>query len=424
MTNEKPIGAPVPRRPNTSLVLNAVRVADPAAQRIAELVAATGLTRPTVAQAVDDLIAEGLLRSAAPSQQRALGRPAIRVRLDAKAAPVLGIDLGVHSVAVAVADLGGERLALVRQPVLDHDDTGISAMFQALDKAVEQALAAAGITRSALAGVTAGSPGIIDSARGRIALSNALGQWSTIDLLDRLTEAFHCPIRLENNANLVASAVYAAQATAPATLLAVQWGERLGAGIVIDGNLHRGANSAAGEIAYVSPHGAPVRIGMAEMGPLEATIGTAGIVARARAAAAADPSSLLGSRLDEASEAADARLVFEVAASGDSAAVAVVNEVAGVFAAAIAPIVLALNPDALVIGGGVARAGDLLTQAIQRHLDELTLYSPRVELSTLAQDAVVTGALQVAHDDLWRRLLSTEDERVDLMRAPDLADQA
>ena len=72
---------------------------------------------------------------------------------------------------------------------------------------------------------------------------------------------------------------------------------------------------------------------------------------------------------------------------------------------------LALNPDSLVIGGGIARAGDLLTRCIQRHLEELTLHAPAVELSTLAQDAVVTGALQVAHDDLWRDLLSAQDDR-------------
>ena len=70
---------------------------------------------------------------------------------------------------------------------------------------------------------------------------------------------------------------------------------------------------------------------------------------------------------------------------------------------------LALNPDALVIGGGIARAGQQLTSAIQRHLDELTLHSPRVELSTLAQDAVITGATTVAHEELWRHLLSDDD---------------
>lgn len=411
MTTSRPSGTPVLRRLNTAVVLDAVRRAHPRLERISDLVKTTGLTRPTVAQAVADLIGQGLLRSAAPPQERELGRPAVRVRLNERTSPTVGIDLGVHSVAVAIADLAGERLALVRQVVASGGGAGIDAMLTTLDQAIAQALRSAGIPSSALVGVTVGSPGIVDRDQERITLANAQGQMSTIDLLTRLRPRFTCPIRLENNANLVASAVYAAQEVPAATLLAVQWGERLGAGIVIDGQLHRGASSAAGEIGYVSPGASPARIGMDEQGPLEVSIGTAGIVARARVAVARDPSSVLNGRLDEASVAADAAAVFEAAATGDTTAVAVVDEVARVFASAIAPIVLALNPDSLVIGGGIARAGDQLARSIQRHLDDLTLHSPRVELSTLAQDAVVTGALRVAHDDLWERLLTTEEAR-------------
>lgn len=408
MTNRRPVGTPGLRRLNTALVLDSVRSAHPAAQRIADLVRVTGLTRPTVTQSVGDLVAAGWLRSGAAPDTREVGRPAVLVQLNGRSAHTLGIDVGVHSVAVAIADLTNERVALVREPVLHSGGAGVDAMLVALDLAVSHALAAADISAADLVQVTVGSPGIVDETTQLITLSDALGQWSTLDLLGRVRAQFSCPVRLENNANLVASAVYAARAEPPRTLLAVQWGERLGAGIVIDGRLHRGASSAAGEIGYVSLGEAPGRVGMTEQGPLEKSIGTAGIVARARAAAAGDPSSILNGRLGDDSVAADAALVFEAAAAGDATAAAVVDDVSRVFAAALAPVVLALNPDSLVIGGGIARAGDLLTRCIQRHLDELTLHAPTVELSTLAQDAVVTGALQVAHDDLWRELLSAE----------------
>lgn len=418
MSKIKPAGTPVLRRLNTSLVLDAVRLGAPRAQRIAEIVVTTGLTRPTVAQAVEDLLAEGLLRSAGPPQPGGLGRPAARVRLNELAAPVLGIDLGIHSVAVAVADLAGQQVALAREPVTHDGRDGAEAMFAALDGAVGQALRDAGVAASAIAVVTVGAPGIVDAERGRMAMSDVLGQWTTIDLIERLEGMFACTIRLENNANLVATAIYAAQEPHPGTLLAVQWGERLGAGIVIDGHLHRGASSAAGEIAYVNPRGVSDPIGPDQPGPLESAVGAAGIVARARAAAAEHPGSVLAGRLDDSSGAAQAAVVFTAAAEGDPAAMTVVDEVALIFATAIAPIVLALNPDALVIGGGIARAGEHLTTAIQRHLDELTLHSPRVELSTLAQDAVVTGATQLAHDELWHQLLSTEEDRGPVVRAP------
>lgn len=411
------VGTPVLRRLNTALVLDAVRLAAPHAQRIAEIVATTGLTRPTVAQAVEDLLAENLLRSAGTSPSGGAGRPAARVQLNDLAAPVVGIDLGIHSVAVAVADLAGRQVALVREPVERRDGTGVEAMFAAARQALTRALHDAGVTASGVAGVTVGSPGIVDGERGAMVLADASGLLTTVDVRDRLQPLFTCMIQLENNANLAATAIYAAQRPRPQTLLAVQWGERLGAGIVIGGQLHRGASSSAGEIAYVNPPGRSQPVGADVPGPLEASIGAAGIVARARAAAEVDADSVLRQRLRTDSGAAEAPLVFAAAAQGDATAVRVVDEVAASFAAAIAPIVLALNPDALVIGGGIARAGQQLTAAIQRHLDELTLHSPRVELSTLAQDAVITGATTVAHDELWRRLLSRDYDRGPFVQA-------
>lgn len=393
-------------RQTTSSVLSAVRRTAPQPQRIAELVRATGLTRPTVAQAVEELMGEGLIVVEAPAGQGRIGRPAVRVRLDGLAAPVLGIDVGVHSVAASVADLTGQRLSLRRLAVAG---AGNEAMVAALDTVIAEALSEAGIARTALASVAAGCPGIVDAEVGRITLRTDEGQWSSFDLLRYLRRACACPIRLENNANLVASAVFAARTDAPHTLLAVQWGERLGAGIVIEGRLHRGATLAAGEIGFIRPEGSPPRLGMTEDGPLESAIGSGGIVRRARVAAAADPTSTLGALLGRSSTPADAAKVFEAAADGDAAAVAVVDDVARLFSAAVAPIVLALDPDALVIGGGVARAGGLLTEAIQRHLSGLTLHTPTVELSPLAQDAVIVGAILSALDDVWQRLLSRSE---------------
>lgn len=108
-----------------------------------------------------------------------------------------------------------------------------------------------------------------------------------------------------------------------------------------------------------------------------------------------------------AEPAADpAAAVFLAAGEDDNVAVAVVHEVARAFAAAIA-LVLALDPHAIVIGGGVARAGKVLTDAIDEHLAGFTLTRPAIELSALAQDAVVTGALQLAVKDWAIRSLKS-----------------
>jgi len=164
--------------------------------------------------------------------------------------------------------------------------------------------------------------------------------------------------------------------------------------VVIDGRLHRGAGEA-GEIGFIRPPGHTAPEG--DRGPLERTIGAEAITELARATA--PPGSSLV-------DAPDAAAVFTAAATGDEVALSVVDHVARTFAQAIAPAVLVLSPDAIVIGGGVARAGDVLLAAVRRHLTDLTLTPPSVELSDLAEHTVLTGALRLALDHVWHQRLS------------------
>lgn len=380
MDQRSPVGTRVLRRINTAAVLSAVRdVAEPV--RLTELVELTGLTRPTVTQAVDELVESGWLRQHAASSSGVGGRPAMRVSLNGRAAPVLGLDVGPHTVTAGIADLSGTHLAVVRRPVRGR---GAARVLSVIDTVVSEALESAEVSDVAM--VAVGTPGIV-AADGRVLFAPSIPDWTSIDLVDHLRGRFSCPVRVENDANLAALAH-----ELPGTLLAVQWGERLGAGVVIDGRLHRGAGEA-GEIGFIRPPGVPVS-GADDRGPLERTIGAEAITALAR-------------QSDPAFEVRDAATVFTAAAAGDETALAVVDQVTKTFAEAIAPAVLVLSPDAVVIGGGVARAGEVLLAAVRRHLAELTLTPPRVELSALAEDTVLTGALHLALDHIWHERLST-----------------
>jgi predicted NBD/HSP70 family sugar kinase len=402
-------GSHVLRRLNTATVLDAVRLAAPQPLRISELASTTGLARPTVAQAVDDLVEDGwLVQHSAPSTSRGVGRPAARYSLAATAAPVVGIDVGARSVTVAVADLTGAQLAMVRHT---GRPSGAEKILRTIESVLHEALAQAGVEAGQVAAMTVGSPGLVDARRDTITLAPGVPGWSSVHLVEHLRTIVECDVRLENDANLAALGISATRDEAQ-TLLAVQWGERIGSGIIIDGRLHRGRSGAAGEIGFVTPPGQRRRIDADQKGPLEVLIGAEGIAERAARAAAEHPTSDLSRRLDEAENGARAAAVFEAAAAGDEVAAAVVNDVAEIFACAVAPVVLAIDPDAVVIGGGIARAGKQLPDAIERHLKELTLTTPSVELSPLAQDSVVTGALHVALADVWAGLLPDHVRRL------------
>ncbi|MEQ4721228.1 ROK family transcriptional regulator [Nonomuraea sp. B19D2] len=417
MQEERPAGTPVLRRMNRAAVLDAVRRRAPEPVRLAELTRLTELTRPTVAQAVEDLLAAGWLRQHAPRPgggRATVGRPATRFSLNGRAAPVLGLDVGPHTVTAGIADLAGERLAVIRRAVSRR---GARHLLEAVDEATGAALATAGLAAEQITAVTAATPGIVEVTTGRVLFAPSVPGWSEIDLAGRLRARFRCAVTVENDANLAALAA-AHQRTGAGTLLAVQWGERLGAGVVIDGRLHRGAGQA-GEIGFIRPnahlpdahlpdaHLPDAHLPDAHLpdaagdgrGPLERAIGAEAIVDLARRRAAEHPESGLA-------RATDAAAVFAAAAGGDPIAAEVVDRVAAVFAEAVAPVVLVLSPHAIVIGGGIARAGAVLLEAIARHLEDLPLTPPSVELSELAEGTVLTGAIQMALDEVWRNTLT------------------
>lgn len=163
------------------------------------------------------------------------------------------------------------------------------------------------------------------------------------------------------------------------------------------------AEAAAGEIGFIRP-----RTGRAtspdELGPLEQVIGAETIAELGRRAAREhEDSALAGLPAGRLYTGA----VFAAAGTRDPAAVAVVEAVTEAFADAIAPAGLMLDPDAVVIGGGVARAGAVLVEAVSRQLYQRTLTRPAIELSALAEDTVITGAMRLALDDVWHNRLST-----------------
>jgi predicted NBD/HSP70 family sugar kinase len=388
-------GTPVLRRINTAVVLEALRDAG-SPLRIAELVQRTGLARPTVAQVVDDLSAAGWLVQHEPvPEEQKMGRPAIRVSLDGRAAPVVGLDIGPHSVTVGVCDLTGVTLAVVRRPGVGPDPARVLPL---VTEVVRAGLAEAGVPASDVGAIAVATPGLVDD--GRIRLAPSLPGWNAVDLPAHLRRTVDCPVLLDNDANMAALAV-ANTRGGTETVIAVQWGERIGGGVVINGRLHRGASAAAGEVGFIRPRTA-TSTNPDELGPLEQAIGTEKIAETGRRAAAEHPDSLL------AGNEIDAGVVFAAAEQGDPAAREIVDEVTEAFADALAAVVLVLDPDAVVIGGGIARAGEVLVEAVSRHLYDRTLTRPVVELSPLAEDTVVTGAMLLALEDVWLNRLPTK----------------
>lgn len=396
-------GPPLLRQINSAHVLAALRGTGPLS--LSDLAGRTGLSRPTIGQVVEQLHAAGLLAYVAPGHDGHVrsGRPARLVRFRSEAAYVVGIDVGRHKAHVMVADLAGNVVARHSRPTSSANSS--KDLLGALRLAARKALADAGIGRGDVASVAAGTPGLVDWPRGAVVLAPGLPGWK-IELARELRRSFRCPVQVENDANLAALAERRHGLARDAhTVVFILWGERVGAGVLIGDEVHRGAANAAGEIGFLAlDAGTTAEPDALGRGPFERMVVADAIIEAGQAAAARHGGELAG-LLASAPGRSGAEAVFAAAARGDAAAIEAVDTIAARFARGLAPVLLVLDPDLVVIGAGVSRAGAALLEAIETRVRPLTLVPPRLELSQLGDEAVTLGAVELALADAERRLL-------------------
>jgi predicted NBD/HSP70 family sugar kinase len=359
-------------RANVSATLAALRAAPVCTTT--ELATATGLSRPTVEDALARLVELSVVEELAPAT-RGKGRPARNYRFRPEAGVVLGLDIGEHRVAAIVADLAGSPMATVDRPVRAVD-TGDHRLATART-AVRAALGAARRARSELWAAGVGTPGVID-LDGRVLVSHVLPDWTGRNLGAQLRRSLTCPIQVNNDANLAAYAEHwRGGAVGTGDIVYVHASHRIGAGILIGGRIHRGYGGAAGEIG---------------------TLRMLHWDTAARHLTGHDYT-LPADELDAAADA-----IFEAARTGDGDALAIVDEFAHDLAAGIASMSSTVDPELVVIGGRVSRAADVLIPRVGRRLKALCLRPPRLVGSTLDDGAVALGAARTALDDVERRI--------------------
>jgi predicted NBD/HSP70 family sugar kinase len=393
LMNNPVVGTAVLKRINTARVLEEVRGrADPA--RISEIAAATQLTRPTVAQIVEEFLDRGWAVGHDPSES--LGRPALRIAVNPAAFHVVGLDIGTHRIAAEVSDARGATLATGSRR---HALSGPREIFDLCGEVIAATIADARVDARTVRATTVATLGIVEGDKRRVRYARAIQDWTELDLAGSLDSLAHGAISIENDANLAARAMRDLPGT-PSSFLAVQWGERLGAGLVLGGQVFRGMSSAAGEIGdmrVTDPWSGQI-VGLEEL------VGSARIGSVVRDESKRYPWSALALSLDEDDPT---EAVFRLAAEDDPLAAGIVGEIVGVVANVLAPICLALDLDRVFITGGIARAGSPLVEALGRSLTKLAATPIAVEMSPLAENTVVRGAVANAVDVAWKQIMQS-----------------
>ncbi|MFJ1645703.1 ROK family protein [Streptomyces sp. NPDC088258] len=388
----------------------------------------TGLSKPTVSQLLSRLEAAGLVVATGTTE----GGPGPGARLyavNARAAYAAGLDVTPRRILAAVADITGTVVGEYELPTPERlADSAVRQVTRAVDGAVR----AAGLDRADLRRVVIGTPGAFDPATGRLRYAAHLRGWHSATLRDELAAALPMPVEYENDVNLAAVAERRLGAARGKQDFVLLWNEQgLGAALFIGGRLHRGFTGGAGEVGFLPVPGTPLvrRTARANSAGFQELAGAPAVARLARALGIGIPEQ----RPERSPADVAARLLARAAAghsgSGrpaegrpakaghadaghaeDGRFAELLRLYAQRLATGLASVTAVLDPELIVLTGGVTAAGgEPLRALVERELAELAESRPRLVLGEVSRRPVLRGALESA-------LATTRDEVFDTSR--------
>ena len=347
----------------------------------------TGLSKQTISEIARQLEEDGWIREVGQTQGH-IGRRAVTYEVVPEAAYIACVDLGGTKVRAALCDLSCDVVVEQTEPTHASGGTEVTAQIARL---IRRAAASKSIPFEKIHAAVVGVPGVLEASTGHVLLAPNIQGIDNIDFIGTLKASLNIDIFVENDVNLAAIGEHwVARNAEHDNLVLISLGTGIGAGIVIAGELVRGAQNAAGEIGFLPFGGDPFEQESLRVGALERVVATFGICHRYHALTSTDKT------VPE---------IFDAAQAGDDAANHVLNETASYLARAIASISAVLQPSCVILGGSIGGRPELQ----ERTRDALTTCFPsevNVQPSTLGQYAALAGGAVVGLRQLHMTLFA------------------
>ena len=390
------------RRLNVARVFETVRINSPITrQLIGEI---SGLSKPTVNEALDILQKEKLILLTDVKTESASGRPgpkAQQITFNKDRKKIVAIDIGGSNIRLLVSDLDGNILATLTQatPI----DGGRKAILAKIKMLYEKALTENKIKPSDIGSIVAGSPGTIDPNTGEITRTYNLPDWENFSLSGELSTILKKQVHVENEAHL---AIYGEHWRGGAKDLvnaaAMSVGVGIGLGLLINGQVYRGFNGIAGEVGNLplqivdqikSPSKANFEFHASAVG-LERNFGAVKTKEGAKEIIA-----LAGGNN------VTAKTIYEAASNGNKLAIELVNQQLELLSRGIASVCCITNPEVFILEGGLAPALEPHLKTISKMVQKITLIAPKIVISELKDLATAYGALRRGIENVDRATL-------------------
>lgn len=376
---------------NKHTAVDLIRFADRGISR-ADLAEKMGLTRAAVTVIINDLISNGIILNT-ESRSTASGRPPVALEINPDQGLVAAIDMGAMHLSVALGDFSARIVEEIEVPF--RIDAGPEKCLQEADNVLNELLKKRGLSTTKLAAIGVGVPGPVIAEKGMVMAPPIMPGWDRFPIRATLEQKWGVPVTLNNDAELGALGEWAYGAGRGEENLAfIKVGSGIGAGLIIHRQLYGGTTGSAGEIGHLTVDENGPLCACGNHGCLEAFAGGHAIAAQGRKLAASGKrTQLSGQSLDSLS----ARDVAEAARRGDLTAQEIIKRSGTFIGIAIAGLINLINPSTVIIGGGVAQVGDLLTGPIRQAVRERSLraseHSVRITTAMLGRRSSLIGAL-------------------------------
>lgn len=383
-----------------------------------ELSEGMGLTRAAVTIIVNDLITNGIIVET-ESRTTSSGRPPVVLEINPSLGLVAAIDMGAMHLSVALGDFSARILEEIEIPFRIAD--GPEKCLKEANRVLQEILLRRGLTPADLSGIGVGVPGPVITERGTVMAPPIMPGWDRFPIRAKFEEKWNTAVTLNNDAELGALGEWAYGAGRGEKNLAfIKVGSGIGAGLMINSQIYGGTTGSAGEIGHLTVGENGPLCACGNHGCLEAFAGGHAIASQAKKLVASGKRTLLSEKSIDSLTAQD---VAEAARRGDLPAQEVLKRSGTYIGIAIAGLINLFNPSSVIIGGGVAQVGDLLTAPIRQAVRERSLraseHGVRITTAMLGRRSSLIGAMVQAiniaiHESIERRTQGTRNQPVEI----------
>lgn len=385
---------------NRSLILNTIREKGPISR--ADVAKLTKLTPPTVSNIVKELLESKIVIESTQGISRGGRKPTMLI-INAKNFYMIGLDVGPKDIKVILTDLNANIVEDFQADI--PNDITSDGLLSLMDENIERLLTDNPIDRQNMIGIGVGMHGMVDVERG-VSLFAPILQLRDIPIKEHLENKFKMVVKVENDARAMAlGEAWFGNANGADSSVCVNVGRGIGAGIIINGKLFHGEHFIGGEIGHMTIDIDGPRCSCGNYGCLQALASGPVLAERAAKEIAIGKESLLTQMVDGNLKDISGELVYEAAKQGDMLSRDLLNETGRYLGIGLTNLIHIINPDRIVVGGGVSKAGHFILDNVKKTIEQraLTTSAKRTDilLSKLGDHATAIGAVSLLLVELF-----------------------